>query len=860
MSAHADRVTAALADRYRVAREIGEGGMATVYLARDLKHDRDVAIKVVHPDLGAALGGERFLSEIRTTARLQHPHILPLLDSGAADGLLYYVMPLVTGESLRARLERERQLPIADALRIAREVAGALDHAHRNGVIHRDIKPENILLQDGAAVVADFGIALALQSASGARMTQTGLSLGTPQYMSPEQAMGERTIDARSDIYALGVVTFEMLAGDPPFTGSTVQALIARVMNERPTSLRTLRDTVSSSVDDAVLTALAKLPADRHASAAAFAEALARSASSTSAASSPTVSTSVASLAPTGATRARSRVLFGVGAVVALALAALAGAKFGAANVKTTAPSLRATRLTHGANVGCAAISPDGKRFAAIVGAFDYDTYCSGSLIIRPYPTGPDVVLARGIRNVNAIAWSPDEAGLLISGIPEAKENGVYYFSTRTGALRQLHSNPTNNEGFVDARHVYFTSFRTLDRVHIVDVESGDVVDSLPSHGFSRMSFSASGAHVVYANDRGLFIADRRGTPTDSALREGDDWIAWAGDTGVVIAGWDLEYRGVDPKTGRFTAEHRALIAGLPAAARNIVLSRDASRLTLVMDPTTDELVVMDVPRAPSMRVLAKSLNGYLGSAAFAPGAARVAYVREDPLGQNAYVFDLTTNVEQIVSSDTVATVGVWWLDDQRLTRSTASGNVVTQDLRTGRSRQATPPTKSTLILAAGNTWVFGDSTVTGMEIADSLMRDRRRIGPLAGATVWRTGVISQNGTKVARLAQTPNGGAAYSVYDLTTTSWSPLVKIDTLRRELSTLTNDGTLYSSSYDRAQSRTVLWRASAGAPFTVYATLPVHCDRNTVAVNNDGTRVVCNRPTHLPDVWVVGLTGK
>ncbi len=207
------RLTATLSDRYRLERELGAGGMATVYLAHDLKHDRDVAIKVLHPDLGAALGGERFLTEIRTTARLQHPHILPLLDSGDADGLLYYVMPLVTGETLRARLEREKQLPIADAVRIAREVASALDYAHRQNVIHRDIKPENILLHDGSAIVADFGIALAVQSASGQRMTQTGLSLGTPQYMSPEQAMGERTIDARSDIYALGAVMYEMLEG-----------------------------------------------------------------------------------------------------------------------------------------------------------------------------------------------------------------------------------------------------------------------------------------------------------------------------------------------------------------------------------------------------------------------------------------------------------------------------------------------------------------------------------------------------------------------------------------------------------------------------------------------------------------------
>ena len=268
----------ALAGRYKIVRQIGAGGMATVYLAHDIRHDRDVAIKVLHPDLGAdlgaALGGGRFLTEIRTTARLQHPHILPLLDSGEAEGLLYYVMPLVTGETLRARLERERQLPIADAVLIAREVADALDAAHTLGIIHRDIKPENILLQGGHALVADFGIALAVQTAGGARMTQTGISLGTPLYMSPEQAMGDRAIDARSDIYALGAMTYEMLAGDPPFMGSSAQTIMAKVMTEKPSPIVTVRDTVPPHVEAAVMTALAKLPADRFSSAKEFARAL----------------------------------------------------------------------------------------------------------------------------------------------------------------------------------------------------------------------------------------------------------------------------------------------------------------------------------------------------------------------------------------------------------------------------------------------------------------------------------------------------------------------------------------------------------------------------------------------------------
>ena len=274
MTGSPDRLVSALADRYRIERELGKGGMATVYLAEDLRHGRKVAVKVLLPELAAVLGAERFLSEIHVTAALQHPHILPLFDSGQAEGQLFYVMPFVEGESLRSRLDRERQLPIDDALRIAREVGSALGYAHRHGVIHRDIKPENILLHDGHALVADFGIALAVTSAGGGRLTQTGLSLGTPQYMSPEQATGEREIDARSDLYSLAAVTYEMLGGEPPHTGTTMQAVIARMLTERPRNVRSLRSSVSDNVATALDVALERIPADRWTSIEEFEQAL----------------------------------------------------------------------------------------------------------------------------------------------------------------------------------------------------------------------------------------------------------------------------------------------------------------------------------------------------------------------------------------------------------------------------------------------------------------------------------------------------------------------------------------------------------------------------------------------------------
>jgi eukaryotic-like serine/threonine-protein kinase len=265
---------AALGERYTLERELGRGGMATVYLAQDLKHDRPVALKVLHPELAASLGPERFLREIKLAARLQHPHIMTVLDSGESAGHLWFTMPYIEGESLRDRLRRERQLPIADAVRLTREAALALDFAHRQGVVHRDIKPENILLVDGQALVADFGIARAIERGGGPQLTETGVSIGTPAYMSPEQSVGDKSLDARTDIYSLGTVLYEMLAGETPFSAPTAQAMIARRITETPRPLQQARETVPDAVAQAVSRALAKAPADRFATAAEFARAL----------------------------------------------------------------------------------------------------------------------------------------------------------------------------------------------------------------------------------------------------------------------------------------------------------------------------------------------------------------------------------------------------------------------------------------------------------------------------------------------------------------------------------------------------------------------------------------------------------
>ena len=364
------RITAALAGRYAVERELGHGGMATVYLARDRAHDRPVAIKVLRPELDAAMGADRFLREIGLLARLTHPNILPILDSGSADGLLYYVMPYVAGESLRARLQREGQLPLGDALRIGEQLLEALAQAHANGVVHRDVKPENILLSHGQALLADFGIARGADDPAAERLTATGMSIGTPAYMSPEQAAGSRTVDARSDLYSAACVIYEMLAGEPPFTGPTPQAILARRLSQAVPSLGIVRENLPGGIEPALMRALARAPADRFASAAEFAAALRSGDAST----------------PGG--RWRRRAALGAGVVLVIAAAA-----FGASRMRGPASSTGAPP----------APSADRRRLAVLpFGTLGPDTAAAylaaglGADISAALSTSPDLIVVAG--------------------------------------------------------------------------------------------------------------------------------------------------------------------------------------------------------------------------------------------------------------------------------------------------------------------------------------------------------------------------------------------------------------------------------------------------------------------------------
>ena len=645
------RLTAALVDRYRVTRELGVGGMATVYLAHDIKHERDVAIKVLHPDLGAALGGERFLSEIRTTARLQHPPILPLLDSGDAGGLLYYVMPLVTGETLRARLERERQLPIADAVLIAREVADALGYAHGLGVIHRDIKPENILLQNGHALVADFGIALAVQTAGGQRMTQTGLSLGTPQYMSPEQAMGERTIDARSDVYALGAVTYEMLTGDAPFTGSSVQAIVARVLTEKPQSISTVRDTVPYGAEQAVLRALNKLPADRFATAAEFSAALSKA----------DIGSGARPAAAAARGSRRTTMMVGAVALVAVAAAAVGWLRpaptpgvhryemqlppvftgtAGQENVPMPSPDgsfivfygpvpgrlagsqlwlkrrerRSAVPIPGTLDAQAFTISPDGAWLAFVA---------SNKVMKLPVEGGASVTLVNGEADgYSGVAWLDD--GTVVYTRASAPQLSVASVSSNGGASSPAWESDSARSAVIAAipgtRAVLF--YRCAFIRSACDLWAGDLGSSTPTFvlkGVTSARYAESG-HLVYAQD-GRLMADQfdrrsftvRGRPTvlaDSITR--GDLPFELSRSGTLVTRSEssggigvYEMMWVD-RTGRTTPVDSAWKFDITryVADHGWALSPDGSRLAIGLNTDAgDDIWMKQLPRGPLSRI-----------------------------------------------------------------------------------------------------------------------------------------------------------------------------------------------------------------------------------------------------------------
>ena len=634
-------ITTALSDRYVIEREIGSGGMAVVYLARDRKLDREVALKVLRPELGAVLGSERFLAEIKISARLDHPHILTLIDSGNADGLLYYVLPFVRGESLRGKLDRERQLGLEEALTITKQVASALDYAHRQGLVHRDIKPENILIQEGEAMLTDFGIALAVKEAGGNRLTQTGLSLGTPQYMSPEQATGDRGIDARSDVYSLASVLYEMLAGEPPVTGASAQSMIAKLMTERPTQLRVLRDTVPESVDAAVAKALAKTPADRFATAGDFARALDAK---------PVAEAARAPIATHAdaahGTRRRTAIVAGI---AALAVAAIAAGGVYAFRARTpahvsTAVLGQKTQLTLSGTVLVPAISPDGKQLAYVTkhcGA----TGCTFSVEVQDVGGSTTRTILEGASSGYVLEWSPDRRNLDFQGTIDGRV-GTYLLSALGGTPRFLTGGvatfyaggdslllgPPNRPDSVYWIRVAGLDGIVRDSIRVTGVGQGiAAISSMPGTNWI--------VTLVLQQPHGLWqIIDRSGKVADhvvnactcGGIATADAvWLARAGGG----TGESIVRIALDRVTGKLATHQDTMATGL---FTNFSLTADGAGM--VMDEGTYDysvyaLDMADVlnARYPDDRRIARASS--FVSAAISPDGARLLLRRRVPTG-----------------------------------------------------------------------------------------------------------------------------------------------------------------------------------------------------------------------------------
>jgi dipeptidyl aminopeptidase/acylaminoacyl peptidase len=604
MPADLSALRVALQDRYRLEREVGAGGMATVYQAHDLKHDREVALKVLRSDLVGALGAERFLAEIRTTANLHHPHILPLYDSGDADGHLFYVMPFVEGESLRDRLTREKQLPLEDALQITYEVADALGYAHSHHVIHRDIKPENILLESGHAVVADFGIAKAVAVAGGQKLTEPGLAVGTPSYMSPEQGAGEQDLDGRSDLYSLASVLYEMLVGEPPVSGPNAQATIAKLMTERPTALHVLRDTVPPGVEAAVMKALSKVPADRFASAAAFGEALQTGTTVVMAAHAPA--------------RRLPWMLAAAVLVVAAAAVALSLRRGTSARRAPTdyAPDRQAT---FSGDVGRLALAPDG-RTAAFV------TQDKGTIVLQDLDGGGSqpVYSAPTGSFIEATAWSPDGGRILF---------GLVSTSLQVMSIPRLGGEPRRE---MDLSHLL-----RLNGLNMFPAGPGEWIVSSDRRMYVGPDPASLRQEGGYLAGTGVFSTPGEGGLGFFAVTSPDgDWVAFSGNdstwalgtsivsrngsvgpgritewAGLAVCGWTADGSGVyllrdeggkldllrapiDQRTGR-PKGHPALVYPRLQGASEVHISGDGKRLVVVSGPTSTRVRIFELDRTP---------------------------------------------------------------------------------------------------------------------------------------------------------------------------------------------------------------------------------------------------------------------
>ena len=817
MSGTTPNLDAILTDRYRIERQLGAGGMATVYLAHDLKLEREVALKVLRPELGAVLGTERFLAEVKITARLDHPHILTLIDSGSAGGLLYYVLPYVRGESLRDLLNREQQLGVDQALAITRQVGSALDYAHRKGVVHRDIKPENILLQEGEAMLADFGIALAVQESGGSRLTETGLSLGTPHYMSPEQATGDRNVDARSDLYSLASVLYEMLVGEPPMTGKTVQAVIAKLMTEPAMHIRTVRPTVPDSVDAAVAKALSKVPADRFVSVADFTRALNAAPAQPSATATSGAATSAI---PVAASKSRRPLM--AAAVVGIGLVATGAVMFarGAFREKDTSAALRdRTQLTFSGRIAAPAVSPDGKQLAF------FTKECTGAdcryaIDLQDVGSTTTRRVLEGATSAYALEWSPDRRNLLMNGTI-AGHFGTYIVSALGGAVRYL--TPGAATFYAGGDSLLIGSLVAVNDAFTVRIAGldGTVRDSIrvPGPGTQLASLvSVPGTTRIVAMviqpPHGLWqVLERSGKLTDKLLNSctcgaaaSRDalWMTRAGPTAAEA----VVRVALDSVTGRLATHQDTIYSGrftnLSVTADGLQMTVDDGSYTFsVLAANLADVIKGTLPNAPP---LMQASNRVL--ALVSPDGVRLLMRRSVPTPKGGDEVRLSVapfpSGPETAVNVTGRVISARWADSVTISIYTITGSgpqLLRTDVRTGASTQV-------------------------LQLADSAIADAVA---LPNGWAWIPGsrdrvIVEQNGKrheipKAPWYASLIHVDATDDGTRLLTVGWNATTS-DTLRLDV-VPTSGGTPVEWSRGFAEDGLARWLADGSIAFTIWS---------------------------------------
>ena len=857
-------LTAALSDRYVIEREIGAGGMAVVYLAHDRKLEREVALKVLRPELGAVLGAERFLAEIKISARLDHPHILTLIDSGDADGMLYYVLPYVRGETLREKLKREQQLGIDEAIAITKQVASALDYAHRQGLVHRDIKPENILLQEGEAMLTDFGIALAVKEAGGNRLTQTGLSLGTPQYMSPEQATGDRGIDARSDVYSLASVLYEMLAGEPPVTGASAQAMIAKLMTERPTHVRILRDTVPQGVDDAITKALAKTPADRFATAEEFARAL------DAGMMRETGSAAVA------APRRRMGLYIGIPAVIAVA--AVAVAAFSMRGAPTTVGSQAAlgakTQLTISGGIYYPAISPDGKQLA-YAARHCRAADCIYSIVLQDVGGTLTRPILDGLTSIYDLRWSPDRRNLLFKGTTGGRL-GTYLLSALGGAPHYLTAGVAAFYSGGDS--LLIGSANAQDSVYWVGVSGldGVVHDSVAVHGKGQYLAGLSAIPgtrwiltLIIQAPHGLWqVIGRDGKVADHVVNQctcggiGSVDAVWLDRAGDAV-GESLVRIGIDPATGHLSSVQDTMVTGI---FTNVSVTADGQKM--VMDQGTLDYGVWGVGlpdllkgSLPDGRRIARASSNVLGW--ISPDGNRVLMRRVVPTtGEHTEArfsvrpYDGTTEAPLQAPGKVT---GARWVDSTSVavasTMPDGHVHLSVVDVRTGAERNALDLPDSTITTAVPvpNGWAWIPITRSGLDIEQNGKRRTLKL-PAWYFNVYMLGADSARGRLFVAGYNASTGDtlgvSALNLADGTFTPWGSTFAEDGAMTVLA----GGDVFLAAH-RTEDAYELYRLSGPGKMARLGAPPVPLFG--ISVSSDLKRATAVQRSHNADAWMYNV---